>query len=591
MKNPFLTYETKITLLLLILVLLLTGTNLVTLWLLKRSERKLDLELSQTLQFVAKTAMGYIEKGETDEKALEQLLLRKGVSKVFVIDPQQRLLLSAPSILDPLAEPIWGGFDEASTAELWRGTPSFSSLYRRKKSTFKAYGLPFGRGSVKNILFVEGEAGFLDVLQRGYKIAVGLSGCIFLIAPILGIFYLRTVIAPYRKITRSASNIYENTRKRGEIEFAVDSFERVIRELKKKEGMLARLYSKSRAKADNLERFTKHILENIPTGVFSYDDMARVTYSNEASKRILNGIPRRAFKPLVDAALKKGETYLSKELKFPDGRFLGVSSSVLKDKTGRTTGVTLLFRDITEMKRLEEEMSFKEKMAALGEMSPGIAHEFRNSLASILGYAKLLKRNLRSSPQESYTTSLVEECLSMESTIKQFLDFSRPEQIDIEEFDLGELLREVEHHFAEQLARSQISLKRRTPRKRLTIWGDRLLLKRALVNVVQNAIEATARNGAIHLTLLEKNSDYHLRIGDSGAGIKSEIRNRVFTPFFTTKKTGTGLGLSIVQKIVAAHKGNVSLKSTTGRGTTVLITLPKLLPKSHNTVTPESQNL
>lgn len=586
MKNPFLNYETKVTLLLLILVLLLAGTNLVTLWLVRSAEDKLDLELSQTLQFVAKTAIDYIERGEIEQEALEKLLLRKGVNKVFVIDPQQRLLLSAPPILDPLGEPIWGGFDRRSLAELWNGTPSFSSLYKGKKNTFKAYGLPFGRGNVKNILFVEGEAGFLDVLQRGYKVGLGLAGCIFFIAPILGIFYLKTVIAPYRKITKSASDIYRNTEKKGEVEFAVESFERVIKELKKKEETMGRLYSRSRARADNLERFTRHILASIPTGVFSFDKKARITYANEASKKILNGIPRRAFKPLVDAALKNGETYLSKELKFPDGRFLGVSSSILKDKKGRTTGVTLLFRDITEMKRLEEEISFKEKMAALGEMSAGIAHEFRNSLASILGYAKLLKRNLKSSSQEPYTTSLVEECLSMESTIKQFLDFSRPEQISPEKFDLGELLKEVGHHFKEQLRRKGVSLKRSVPRKPLMIWGDSQLLRRAFINVVQNGIEATRKDGDVEIMLVEKDKDYHVKIRDSGAGIKTEIRNRVFTPFFTTKKSGTGLGLSIVQKIVAAHRGSVSLKSTLARGTTVLIILPKLLPKSNNSVTP-----
>lgn len=585
MKNRFLRYETKITLLLLLLVLLLVGTNLINLSLLKRAEDKLNAELSQTLQFVAKTAVDYMERSGTGQDELEKLLIRKGVNKVFAIDPQTRLILSAPPLLDPLAEPIWTGFDKRSLAKLWTGTPTFSTLYKGKEGIFKAYGLPFGRGRIKNILFVEGDAGFLDVLRSGYKVGLVSSVSIFFIAAVLGLFYLKTVVAPYRKISKSASNIYPTEGRKGEVDFAVESFEKVIKELKKKERLLERLYSKSRAKADSLERFTRHILENIPTGVFSFDKRGRIIYSNDAGRKILNGISKRAFKPLVLAALERGKTYLSKELKLPDGRYLGVSSSILKDKKGKTTGVTVLFRDITEMKKLEEEVSFKEKMAALGEMSAGLAHEFRNSLASILGYAKLLKRNLKSTVQEPYIISLIEECLSMESTIRQFLDFSKPEKIQIEEFDLGRLLGEVVRSFEELALKKRISLKKQLPKKSLIFSGDRQLLRRAFINVIQNGIEATRKSGEINIVLSEKDGEYEVKIEDNGVGIKKDMKDRVFTPFFTTKKSGTGLGLSIVQKIVAAHKGRISLNSAHRRGTTVSITLPKLLPKGNNTVT------
>jgi len=574
MKNPFVHYEKKITFLLLFLILLLAAANLINLSLLKRAEDRLNTELSQTLQFVAKTAIDYVERNEFQQDALEKLLIRKGVSKVFAIDPKTRLIMSAPPLVDPLSQPLWNGFSKRNLARLWMGTPSFSGLYKGKEGTFKAYALPFGTGRAKNILFVEGDARFLDVLQSGYRAGVAFTVCIFFMAAVVGLLYFRAVVEPYRKISQSASHLYEAAEKMGEVEFAVESFETVVRELKEKETLLEKLYSKSRNRADDLERFTKHILESIPTGVFSFDTTGKIAYSNQAGKEILNGIPRRTLRPLVDAALKEGETYLSKEIEIRDGRYLGISSSILRDPKGRTTGVTLLFRDITEMKNLEEEIAFKEKMAALGEMSAGLAHEFRNSLASILGYAKLLKRSLKSASKRPYVTALLEECLSMESTIKRFLDFSRPDRIDVEEFDLSTLLSEVIRGFKEPIQKKAITVRCKIPRKRLMTRGDPRLLRRAFMNVIQNAIEATMENGLIRVAVSEKDAGYSIRITDNGAGMKDEVKKKVFTPFFTTKRSGTGLGLSIVQKIVAAHRGSVSLSSTYGRGTTVLISLP-----------------
>jgi signal transduction histidine kinase len=287
----------------------------------------------------------------------------------------------------------------------------------------------------------------------------------------------------------------------------------------------------------------------------------------------------------VTDALRKRKTYLSKELEFSDGRCLGVSTSILRDKRGGTRGVAVLFRDITELKRLEREVSFKEKMAALGEMSAGIAHEFRNSLASILGYGKLLRRRAKDESQTPYIESLIDECMSMETTIRRFLDFARPEEIEIEEFDLTRVLKEVFKHFSKQAARMEISLRASLPDDPIVVGGDPELLKRAILNVVQNAVEATPKGGDVELVLSETKRGVHLVVKDAGVGIDSETRDQAFTPFFTTKKSGTGLGLSIVQKIVAAHKGSVSLKSAVGSGTKVTIDLPRLLPLSNSCVT------
>jgi two-component system, NtrC family, sensor histidine kinase HydH len=239
----------------------------------------------------------------------------------------------------------------------------------------------------------------------------------------------------------------------------------------------------------------------------------------------------------------------------------------------------ILERRQEEQRRLEAQLHQSERLAALGEMTAGVAHEVRNPLGIISSTAELLRERLaRYEPQNRLAQIIVEESNRLNEKVTEFLDFARPRIPNLRPCDLEATLNRSLELLQPEIERLGIKVSREYQLNGRPLMVDQDLLHQAFLNIFLNAIQAMPQGG--HLTVsTSPGSNGHggeIRIQDDGEGIGPEALKKIFNPFFTTKEKGSGLGLPIVKSIIEAHQGSLKISSTAGAGTTLTITLPEL---------------
>ncbi len=282
----------------------------------------------------------------------------------------------------------------------------------------------------------------------------------------------------------------------------------------------------------------------------------------------------------MDKILSKGEkvtfeTYLtiSPEKKVP----VFVSASPLSDEQGKITGGVVLIRDLTEIKELEERLKRTEKLASLGRLSAGIAHEIRNPLSSIKGFAHLFAKKLSYDRElMEYATVMEREVDRLNLIITRFLQFAKPTPLKRKKFKIRELINYLTSLIKERLKEKNIIFKTDYPKDDLEIFADFDQLTQLLLNLIINGIEASKEGGELLLSieLSKDKNNIIISVSDKGEGIKEEDLAHIFDPFFSRKRGGTGLGLSIAQKIAEAHGGDIKVKSVLNKGTTFSFVMP-----------------
>ncbi len=266
---------------------------------------------------------------------------------------------------------------------------------------------------------------------------------------------------------------------------------------------------------------------------------------------------------------------------------LGVTASPLVDDNGQVHGAICLFTDLTAVKDLEEQLRLKDSLATVGELTAGIAHEFRNGLATIHGYSKLLDLNALPTSYRQYVEGIRAEAESLGQVVTNFLNFARPAQLTLSRVDLRSIC---------DRAADDVRAEARELGGRIEVRGDfgfvdgdEVLLRQAVSNLLRNAIEACAGAGAVPVITVQSEIDaaQHLTriaVSDNGPGIPADLRDRIFRPFVTTKRTGTGLGLALVQKIVVFHNGRVVAGASPLGGATFHVTLPTASIEAHQSI-------
>jgi signal transduction histidine kinase len=231
---------------------------------------------------------------------------------------------------------------------------------------------------------------------------------------------------------------------------------------------------------------------------------------------------------------------------------------------------------LTAVVDLEEQLRLKDTLARLGELTAGIAHEFRNGLATIHGYGKLL--DLRALPPQfqPYVEGIRQETDALGQVVTNFLNFARPTQLSLASHDLGAIIERVSDDVRPEATELQGDIV--VSGAFGQIEADDVLLRQAFMNLLRNAIEACQANGIAPDVRVDGAIDsaagvVHVNVRDNGPGIAADAREKVFRPFFTTKKTGTGLGLALVQKIVVTHNGRIQVAPSPA-GACFHITLP-----------------
>jgi signal transduction histidine kinase len=390
--------------------------------------------------------------------------------------------------------------------------------------------------------------------------------------------FLKRLLEPIDALTETARGVgalVPAARAGGdEAETAIATFQRTVEELKKRTAELEGLSRSEQRRADVLAVTAETLVRSHPGGLVVVDAEGRLTQANVPARELLGlgggdlGSPAEAAVDAVPAlreaaqAASAGTPTLSRELtlgKGPDARLLELTAVPILDSGKAVLGALLFLEDRTATRRLERELSSRRELAALGEMSAGIAHEFRNATGTILGWARLAAKTEDPVARARQLEAIQTEAEHVARVTGDFLFFARPERLETGPCDLRALALEI--------ADEQRAL---TPGVLVEAEGtfapalaDAALVKRALVNLVKNACEAAAAGGRAGRVVLrgegEASGFARIAVEDDGPGVPDEAVSKLFVPFFSTKETGTGLGLALVAKIVVLHGGRVSV--------------------------------
>jgi signal transduction histidine kinase len=344
------------------------------------------------------------------------------------------------------------------------------------------------------------------------------------------------------------------------------------------------------ARAEASERLSGEIVESLSSGllVVGSDDELRIL--NPAGRRLLGrddsalGRPYRQVLPaplvkVIDECLERGVPIVRRTLQFgttsQPPAYMGVSVSPLSTEAGQPHGAICLFADLTPVVAMEEQLRLKESLARVGELTAGIAHEFRNGLATIHGYARLLDLKAIPASYHPHLQGIRQETEALGQVVTNFLNFARPQQLTLCPVDLRAVAdRAADEPRIEARAHGgDVVIKGEFP----TIEGDDVLLRQAFSNLLRNAVEACVEASVAPEVVVDAQVEAgHVRVSvdDNGPGISPVDRERIFTPFVTTKGRGTGLGLALVQKIIVTHNGRIQVGSAPGGGARFQIVLP-----------------
>lgn len=345
---------------------------------------------------------------------------------------------------------------------------------------------------------------------------------------------------------------------------------------------------------DRLSFLYKQIFDDINTGIITVDDHNRITSFNRAAElitsyrsgEVLGQEISRPFPGLETGLLQDERRHMS-VLPKKNGETIpvGYSCSKLNAPDDSKNGYVYTLQDLSQIKKMEAQVQQSEKMATIGEMAAGIAHELRNPLAAISGAVQLLDREAQeSSINKRLFGIIMRESDRLDATIDEFLLFSKPVNPEKEWFPLVDLAREAMETL-EQDPRwnSDLTIDLEIPPD-LDCWGDPQLLRQVILNLAANSANACRNvdNGKILIraevnTTMDRETQESaivLEISDNGHGIPENLQERIFEPFFTTRETGTGLGLAIVSQIVHSHGGEITLRNSHAEGTIFSVILP-----------------
>ena len=238
-------------------------------------------------------------------------------------------------------------------------------------------------------------------------------------------------------------------------------------------------------------------------------------------------------------------------------------------------GSMLLLRDLTKQKKLEVEIRRNERHTALGKMAAGVAHELRNPLSSIKGLAVILKSKTEHDRSAVEATEvMISEVERLDRSIGELLDFARPQSLTISDINIAQLLKRAIILIESDADLNRVEIKEHIDLKGTTVRGDEDRLTQVLLNIFLNSLQAMPKGGILTVSAEMAGKQLKIAVTDSGIGVKKEIQEKIFDPYFTTKNEGTGLGLSLSAKIIEDHQGTIAIESKEGNGTTVIISLP-----------------
>jgi signal transduction histidine kinase len=409
--------------------------------------------------------------------------------------------------------------------------------------------------------------------------AYALIGLTAMVAGLIGV--LMFAVLRFASAARESSkHLRENNT---ESAFVTSALHEALTKLKTQERQMS-------ARAEASERLSSEIVESLSSGLLVVSSDGRLRILNPAGRRLLSGDDSSLDRPfrdvlpaaltqLVEECLRKGQPIVRRTLQVSSAEqspaYLGVSISPLSNGQGQPHGAICLFTDLTPVVQMEEQLRLKESLAQVGELTAGIAHEFRNGLATIHGYARLLDLNALPPLYHPHIHGIRQETQALGEVVTNFLNFAKPAQLTLSPVDLrviaeraaDEVRTEAKARGGDVLVRGEFPV----------IEGDDVLLRQAFSNLLRNAVEACADASTIPNIVVDgrvESGSVRVNVDDNGPGVPPADRERVFRPFVTTKGRGTGLGLALVQKIIVTHNGRIQIAATSSGGASFQMVLP-----------------
>lgn len=342
---------------------------------------------------------------------------------------------------------------------------------------------------------------------------------------------------------------------------------------------------------DEMRTYTRNVLESMANGLITVDRSLRVATFNPTALEILkktkeevDGRPISGLLPLEDEirqVLSDSESILEKEVKITtEGKgksFLALSVSPLRDpESSIARGVVVILRDMTMIHELEQKVIMSEKFAALGRLSAGVAHEIRNPLNSIRGFIQYFQKKLKLEPEDfRYTELMLTEVDRLNRVISKLLAYSKPREPRLGIRSADEIVDHCIRIVEREASEAGIEIVRQKSAEDLPLaLVDTDQMTQVFLNILINSIEATPKGGSVSVRAkTDEQGRLQIITEDTGEGIPRENIDKLFDPFFSTKKKGTGLGLAIVKSIIEGHGGEIEVESEPGKGTRFVVTI------------------
>jgi nitrogen fixation/metabolism regulation signal transduction histidine kinase len=396
-----------------------------------------------------------------------------------------------------------------------------------------------------------------------------------LIGSLLSIlFVVRWLLRPYHQLVgeaQRASVASEMLKSQDEAEFVLETFQSVVAQLQEQRKELEQLSAEARERATSAEKFSERIVASLPSGLLAFDAGGLSMVVNAPGRTLLEvegNVLGESYEQLlarhtelasmIGDCLERGTLYRRTEIETVSSsgklRRLGATIAPIELPPERgPRGALCLLTDITEVTELREQVALKRNLESLGEMSAGLAHEFKNAIATLHGYAQLLD-----------SMELLNEVRNLSSMVTAFLNFARPQPLELEEVSLNELVEECKT----ELADVQIVIDSTGP---IVVRADERMLRQAVINLLRNAAEAGHGPDGSVFVRLENNK---IEVRDNGPGIPVGDLPKIFIPFFTTKAKGHGIGLALAHRIVTEHGGTLTAANASAGGAVFTIKLP-----------------
>jgi signal transduction histidine kinase/HAMP domain-containing protein len=446
---------------------------------------------------------------------------------------------------------------------------------------FDVSGAPFGE------IRVDISTALLrDEISRGLESAAEVALIAVLAATLLAAVLSRVALAPLARISDQLDRISAGqfdvepvgqTDELGQVSTKISNIGKQLRDVRE-------VFSALR---ENLN----HVMAGLEDGLLLFNADGRAVLASPSIEKFLGVLPstilgRRAGEVFPKGNLVRDVLHLQGDrmqpiedaelhLETPDGpRRVSLICQVISEK-GEPMGTLLTLRDLESYERLGSQIQVSERLAALGRVTAGVAHEVKNPLNSMRVWLEVLKGNIPADVEGQQAVKMLDnEIDRLDRAVKTFLDFARPVEIDLSESDLPSLLNEILENARPAIAKAGVVLATQVPDRFPGVRMDRRLIHQAVLNLILNGCDAMGPGGQLTVKLVQHDDKAQISVSDTGKGISPENKNKIFQLFFTTRQGGTGIGLANTFRFVQLHNGSIEFESEVGRGTTFTIQLP-----------------